>query len=135
MVRFSLNHRALQPATVKLELVERADYGIAVQAPTSIFRFKPAEQGGWQQLLQEDLKRCHRSRRGDLFRLFTRSTPRFYSLASSASDEIVEICVRKQPGGLCSGILHDLKPGACIDSFIRPNPGFRPATGDQPDYP
>lgn len=42
-----LNYCALQPATVKLELVERADYGIAVQAPTSIFRFKPAEQGGW----------------------------------------------------------------------------------------
>lgn len=129
-----LNYCALQPATVKLELVERADYGIAVQAPTSIFRFKPAEQGGWLTASPRRFKALPPFEAGDLLGVIPPhgQPPRFYSLASSANDEIVEICVRKQAGGLCSGYLHDLKPGDCIDGFIRPNPGFRPATGNRP---
>ena len=132
--RLLLNYKALHPATVKLELVERADYGIAVQAPTSIFRFKLAEQGGWPRVFPRRFKALPPFEAGDLVGVMPPDgqAPRFYSLASSASDGIVEICVRKQPGGLCSGYLHDLKPGACIDGFIRPNPGFRPATGSQP---
>lgn len=61
-----------------------------------------------------------------------RQAPRFYSLASSATDGVVEICVRKQPRGLCSGYLYELKPGNRISTFIRHNPGFRPATGSNP---
>ncbi|RBP76435.1 PepSY domain-containing protein, partial [Marinobacter nauticus] len=112
-----LNYCALQPATVKLELVERADYGIAVQAPTSIFRFKPAEQGGWLTASPRRFKALPPFEAGDLLGVIPPhgQPPRFYSLASSANDEIVEICVRKQAGGLCSGYLHDLKPGDCID--------------------
>jgi sulfite reductase (NADPH) flavoprotein alpha-component len=39
---------------------------------------------------------------------------------------------RKHPGGLCSGQLLALNPGAAIHGFIRPNPGFRPARGKKP---
>lgn len=45
---------------------------------------------------------------------------------------MVEICVRHQPGGLCSTFLHGLKPGDCIAAFIRPNPQFRPHSGKAP---
>jgi sulfite reductase (NADPH) flavoprotein alpha-component len=65
-----LNYCALQPATVKLELVERADYGIAVQAPTSIFRFKPAEQGGWLTASPRRFKALPPFEAGDLLGLF-----------------------------------------------------------------
>jgi sulfite reductase (NADPH) flavoprotein alpha-component len=51
---------------------------------------------------------------------------RLYSLASSRRDGFIEIAVRKMPGGVCSGWLHDLAIGAQIDAFIRPNPAFRP---------
>ena len=58
--------------------------------------------------------------------------PRFYSLASGAHSGILEICVRKQPGGVCSTYLHGLRPGDCIEAFIQPNPQFRPASGKAP---
>ncbi|MBQ0813291.1 MAG: nitric oxide synthase, partial [Marinobacter sp.] len=57
---------------------------------------------------------------------------RFYSLASSSSDDQLEICVRKQTNGLCSGYLHSLKPGDRINGFVQHNPGFRPAGGTTP---
>jgi sulfite reductase (NADPH) flavoprotein alpha-component len=44
----------------------------------------------------------------------------------------LEICVRKQTNGLCSGYLHNLKPGDRITGFIQQNPGFRPAGGATP---
>ena len=37
--------------------------------------------------------------------------PRLYSLASARSDKFVEIVVKRQPGGLCSGQLTALEPG------------------------
>jgi sulfite reductase (NADPH) flavoprotein alpha-component len=58
--------------------------------------------------------------------------PRFYSLASDTSDGFVEICVRKHPGGLCSGHLTGLRPGQTVAAFVRPNPVFRPAIGRTP---
>jgi sulfite reductase (NADPH) flavoprotein alpha-component len=45
---------------------------------------------------------------------------------------VLEICVRKHEGGLCSGFLHDLKIGASVEAFIQPNPQFRPASGAHP---
>jgi sulfite reductase (NADPH) flavoprotein alpha-component len=53
--------------------------------------------------------------------------PRFYSLASANSDGVVEICVRKHPGGQCSSFLHGLEPVGRIEVFFRKNPAFRPA--------
>jgi sulfite reductase (NADPH) flavoprotein alpha-component len=50
--------------------------------------------------------------------------PRYYSLASGFRDGFVEICVRRMPGGVCSGFLHGLKPGDRVQAFIKPNPGF-----------
>ena len=58
--------------------------------------------------------------------------PRFYSLASSSQDGVLEICVRLRPGGLCSTFLHGLQPGGRIEAFIRENPRFRPAEGGAP---
>jgi ferredoxin-NADP reductase len=71
---------------------------------------------------------------GDLVAILAPGTdlPRFYSLASASTDDVLEICVRKQPGGLCSGFLHELPPGGRIEAFIRPNPSFRPSRGKAP---
>ncbi|CAM4230219.1 PepSY domain-containing protein [Vreelandella rituensis] len=129
----ALTYDPLPLSTVKLELVERADYGVAIQAPTSILRFKVAEQGRWPQFLSQ-AKTLPLFEAGDLLGVMPPhgQAARFYSLASSVTDGVLEICVRKQPGGLCSGYLHGLKPGDCINGFIRHNPEFRPATGSNP---
>ena len=42
-------------------------------------------------------------------------------------DGVLEICVRKQAGGVGSVYLHGLAPGDVIDAFIRSHPDFRPA--------
>jgi len=112
-VPLALDYSPLPPATVELELVERADYGLAVQAPTSILRFKAAEQGAWRKYLPGNHKTLPVFEAGDLLGVMPPNgqAPRFYSLASSATDGVLEICVRKQPGGLCSGYLHELSPG------------------------
>ena len=49
-----------------------------------------------------------------------------------AGDGFVEIVVRKQPGGLCSGQLAELQPGGTVRAFLRRNPGFRPGRGRAP---
>lgn len=130
---FSLTYNPVLPPTVKLELVERADYGLAVQAPTSILRFKEAHQGGRLKFLIRS-KALPSFEAGDLLGVMPPQgqAARFYSLASSSTDGVLEVCVRKQDGGLCSGYLHELRPGDRIDGFIRHNPGFRPATGGSP---
>jgi sulfite reductase (NADPH) flavoprotein alpha-component len=58
--------------------------------------------------------------------------PRFYSLASSQHDGVLEICVRLKHGGLCSTYLHGLRQGGRIEAFVRENPTFRPAPGRAP---
>jgi sulfite reductase (NADPH) flavoprotein alpha-component len=134
-VPFSLRYDPLPQAMVTLELVARADYGLAVQAPTSILCFKAAgvSQGWWSRFLARK-KSFPLFEAGDLLGVMPPNgqAARFYSLASSASDDILEICVRKQPGGLCSGYLHGLKLGDRINGFIRHNPEFRPAVGSHP---
>ncbi|GGY73456.1 PepSY domain-containing protein [Marinobacter zhanjiangensis] len=131
---FSLTYDPLPSPTVKLELVERSDYGLAVQAPTSILRFEAAEQRGWPKFLPRARKALPSFEAGDLLGVIPPQgqAARFYSLASSSTDGVLEICVRKKPGGLCSGYLHDLKPGDRIDGFLRHNPDFRPAVGNTP---
>ena len=54
------------------------------------------------------------------------AVPRLYSLASSRRDGFVEIVVKKHSGGLCSGQLTALEPGATVTAFLRRNPGFQP---------
>lgn len=132
----SLTYDPVPPRMVKLELVARADYGVAVQAPTSILRFKTmAPDRNWlAKCLGLTAETPPAFEAGDLLGVTPAKaqTPRFYSLASSASDGVLEICVRKQPQGLCSGYLYGLTPGDRIDGFIRQNPAFRPAVGTMP---
>lgn len=58
--------------------------------------------------------------------------PRYYSLGSSASEGFLEMSVRRLPGGLCSGLLHDLQPGETVPAFLRPNPEFHLRPGKAP---
>lgn len=120
-----LQHQALALPCHEWQLVESVAYGDQVQAPTRILRFKAADGSG-QQLPEFQA--------GDLVGILPPGSaqPRFYSLASSRADGVLEICVRKHPGGLCSGFLHELQTGARIAGFIQPNPQFRPAQGAQP---
>ncbi|WP_417539446.1 PepSY domain-containing protein [Marinobacter sp.] len=135
-IPLALTHNPAPAVTSEFELVERVDYGVAVNAPTSILRFKPvnSERKLWQKLLFQNRQNLPDFEAGDLFGVAPPGdrAARFYSLASSASDGILEICVRKQTHGICSGYLHSLKPGDRISGFIQKNPGFRPAGGATP---
>ncbi|WP_260958725.1 PepSY domain-containing protein [Pseudomonas citri] len=116
-----LTYTPPQPPTHELVLAERRAYGAQVNAPTHILRFKaPATLPDFEA--------------GDLVAIVPpgSTTPRFYSLASGSQDGLLEICVRKHKGGLCSEFLHNLSIGASIQAFIQPNPQFRPASGDHP---
>lgn len=116
-----LVHSPERPHTHQLVLAERTVYGEQVQAPTHVLRFKARGK-------------LPRFQAGDLVGIYPPGSPlpRFYSLASSSDDGVLEICVRKHEDGLCSGFLHDLAIGAPIDAFIQPNPQFRPASGAHP---
>lgn len=127
----ALDHRAVLPATVALTLISRQDFGAEVQAPAAILRFGPVARTGWLRLFGNRLPRFSA---GDLLGVVPDGSdlPRYYSLSSSRGDGMLEIAVRKAPGGLCSGLLHDLEPGGHIRAFVRPNPDFRPQTGRAP---
>jgi len=117
----TLVHTPQQPRTHLLALTERIAYGEQVNAPTHVLRFKaPGE-------LPDFLA-------GDLVGILPPGSPvpRFYSLASGSHDGVLEICVRKHDGGMCSQFLHDLNIGGHIEAFIQPNPQFRPASGANP---
>jgi len=131
-----LEHTPVHPTTIALRLRERIDYGLQEQEPTVVLRFcaePAAEPAGWLNRLL-GRRGLPRFEAGDLVGVIAPGSPmpRFYSLASGARDGMLEICVRRQPGGLCSTYLHGLKPGDCIDAFIQPNPQFRPASGRAP---
>lgn len=116
--------QARLPALTRLKLVSRQDYGAEVQAPVAVLRFRSARPAGWRGLVTPRL----RHQAGDLLGILPPGSdlPRLYSLASSRRDGFVEIAVRKMPGGICSGWLNGLEPGAEIQAFVRPNPAFRP---------
>ena len=124
------------PHTRSLELISRVDYGVQVQAPTSILRFGPVAPHNriarFRRLL--GLDGLPRFEAGDLVGILPPGSPvpRFYSLASGSKDGFLEICVRKHPQGVCSQMLHGLKAGERIDAFVQPNPNFRPASGKSP---
>jgi len=130
-----LSHNPAPPSLFELELVDRADFGLKIKAPTSILRFRP---GGGKKSLVGRFGKNHGQlpefEAGDLIGICPPedAKPRYYSLASSSADGLLEVCVRRLPGGLCSGFLHSLQPGERIRGFIQPNPEFRPAPGSQP---
>jgi sulfite reductase (NADPH) flavoprotein alpha-component len=128
---FELNHQPEVPKTWALRLASRRDYGASVQATTAILRFNLPKVSLWQRLTGNAAPDFEA---GDLVGIVPAGSavPRFYSLASASRDGFLEICVRKQPGGLCSGQLTALEPGDTVSAFVRPNPGFRPAANRKP---
>ncbi|GAA4019339.1 PepSY domain-containing protein [Actimicrobium antarcticum] len=128
-----LEHTPQHPRTFSLCLRERVDYGLQEQEPTAVLRFAAVPASEPASLIDRLFRRNSLPRfdAGDLVGVVVPGSPmpRFYSLASSSRDGILEICVRKQTGGLCSTYLHGLQPGDCIAAFIQPNPQFRPASG------
>ncbi|MDT8857870.1 PepSY domain-containing protein [Paracoccaceae bacterium Fryx2] len=127
----TVDHVAALPPLTELELTGREAFGAGVDAPSVILRFAPVARKGWRRIFGARLPRFEA---GDLVGILPAGSdlPRLYSLASSRRDGWLEIAVRRFPGGLCSGYLHDLKPGDRIRAFIRPNPMFRPAGGRAP---
>ena len=123
-LKLECDHHASLPATTELERISRRDYGVQVQAPTAVLRFKAVRRPGWRGRLSG----APRFEAGDLLGVFAPGSdlPRHYSLASSRKDGFIEIAVRKMPGGLCSGWLNEMEPGTRINAFIRQNPAFRP---------
>lgn len=130
-VPLELSHLPERPLTLPLRLVSRRDYGAEVQAPTAILRFAVPRQSLWSRLSGKGFAGFEA---GDLLGILPEGSdvPRFYSLASAARDGFVEICVRRHPGGLCSGQLTTLTPGDTVQAFVRRNPEFRPAKGRAP---
>jgi len=126
-----LVHQPVAPPALALTLVSRRDHGAEVQAPSAILRFSLPKVALWQRLTGRGFGAFVA---GDLLGVIPEgsSVPRFYSLASGAADGFIEIVVRRQPGGLCSGQLTALEPGQTVQAFLRPNPAFRPAGGAAP---
>ena len=126
-----LNHQPTPPKSTEFELLSRRDYGADMQAPTAILRFALPKESLWRKLSGRGFPRFEA---GDLIGVLPEGSdlPRFYSLASGSRDGFVEICVRRQPGGLCSGQLTMLEPGQTIHAFLRRNPAFRPKRGRTP---
>ena len=124
-------HAPKAPRSTEIPLLSRRDYGQTVQAPTAILRFALPRAPVLGCLSGQGRLRF---RPGDLLGIVPQgsSVPRYYSLASGSGDGFVEIVVRKQPGGLCSGQLMDLQPGQSIRCFVKPNPGFQPDGGTSP---
>jgi sulfite reductase (NADPH) flavoprotein alpha-component len=119
----AIDYRPRLPATTELTLLSRQDFPGADGQAATILRFAWPAQSWTDRLLGRGLRRFVA---GDLIGVLPpdSAVPRFYSLASGYQDGFVEICVRKMQGGLCSGYLHGLQPGARIQAFIRPNPAF-----------
>ena len=134
-ITLKLEHTPAHPPTFSLRLQERIDYGLEEQEPTVVLRFAAGPAHNTRGLFGRLFpRRLPHFEAGDLAGVIAPGSamPRFYSLASGARDGVLEICVRRKPGGLCSTYLHGLQPGQCIDAFIQPNPQFRPASGKAP---
>lgn len=126
-----LAHAPERPRTHALTLIDRIDYGTEVQAPTCVLRFALPKSSLFARLTSRGRPRFSA---GDLLAIVPpgETLPRYYSLASAARDGFAEICVRKHPGGLCSSLLHGLRPGDRVEAFVKANPSFRPAPGRKP---
>ena len=130
-IDLDLAHQPVLPATQSLTLVSRRDYGAEVQAPTAILRFALPRASLLQRLTGAGFARFNA---GDLIGILPVGSPlpRLYSLASGRRDGFIEIVVKKQPGGLCSGQLTALEPGDTVTGFLRRNPEFQPGRGHAP---
>jgi sulfite reductase (NADPH) flavoprotein alpha-component len=135
-VKLQLDHQIALPATRAMTLIERTVFGEEVQAPTAVLRFAMSSDkhaSFWDRLTGKDGKRP-RFAPSDLLGILPpgSAVPRYYSVASTADNQEVEICVRKQVGGECSTMLHDLQIGDQIQCFVRTNAAFQMPTGRKP---
>ncbi len=132
----TLAHAPKRLRTTALALAERVNYGVDVQAPTAVLRFKAVDDSGKSGWRPRFLARTGLPsfEAGDLVGILPpgNQVPRLYSLASASTDGTLEICVRQHADGLCSNFLHALPIGGTINAFIQPNPGFRPSAGKAP---
>ncbi len=136
-LKLDVRYQPRLPDTTKLALVSRTDYGADRHRRTAILRLvaspptKPRLRGWLWRLCQG--ARLPHFETGDLLGVVTPdAAPRYYSLVSASSDGIVEICVRRQPGGRCSTWLTDLQPGDTIDAFVKSHESFRLSRGVAP---
>jgi sulfite reductase (NADPH) flavoprotein alpha-component len=123
---------ALDPVQVQpLTLISSRVYGEDVQAPTAILRFALPHRSLPQRFFGLGKLQFEA---GDLLDVLPQESdcPRSYSLASTATDGFVEICVRKKAGGLCSGQLFALKAGDQIQAAVRRNAAFHMPRDDKP---
>lgn len=120
-IPLSLHYTPAPRRSSKFVLIQRTNYGEAVNTPTCVLRFNSAAP---KQSLPAFAA-------GDLIGIVPPGSdaPRFYSLASASKDAVLEICVRRQDNGLCSGYLYNLQPGDCISGFIQHNARFKPGKG------
>lgn len=130
-----LSHEVELPPTQTLTLTGRKVYGTEVQAPTAILTFsrEPGPRPNlWSRIFGTGKSAFFEPT--DLLGILPpgSNVPRYYSVSSDASDDTVEICVRQQIGGECSGLLHQMPIGSQIQAFVKENPDFRPAPGRQP---
>ncbi len=131
-VALDIRYRPLLPRTTTLVLASRTDYGSDPQTLTAVLRFVPEVPAKrWPPWRRQGLPAFET---GDLLGVVPPggASPRYYSLASAASDGVVEICVRRHPEGVCSTHLTALQAGATIQAFVRPHEAFRPAAGATP---
>jgi len=130
-IDLELAHEPVLPATERLTLISRRDYGAEMQAPTAILRFALPRVTLWQRLTGQGFARFEA---GDLLGIVPNGSAiaRLYSLASARRDGFVEIVVKRQPSGLCSAQLTQLGPGDTATGYVRHNPGFKPGRGHAP---
>lgn len=110
-----LNHVVALPKTHKLTVTHIDDYEFEGTFATRILQFS----------LPENMPNFEA---GDLVGIIAPDSdiPRYYSLATSAKDGALGICVAKKHGGICSPFLHNLKQGDQIEAYIQINSNFRP---------
>lgn len=122
-IELELVHQPVIPVTETLTLLERRDYGVAVQVPMTILRFSLPKASWWRRLTRQGFARFEA---GDLLGVLPEgsSVPRLYSLASNSTDGFIEIVVRQHKFGLTSGQLTNLELGQSVRGFLRQNPGF-----------
>lgn len=134
--KLALHYVPSTPKTATLLLEKRLDFGDELQSPKSILRFVASNGHAIQRrrFAGSAAKGLASFEVGDLVGIVPPGSliPRYYSLASDMRDGFLEVCVSKQPGGVCSGFLHQLRPGEAIEAFVRPNPDFRPHAGRKP---
>lgn len=130
-IELELVHQPILPQTETLTLLQRRDYGAAVEVPMTILRFALPKTSWWRRLTSQGFARFEA---GDLLGVLPEgsSVPRLYSLTSSSKDGFVEIVVRKHKFGLSSGQLTNLEPGQAVQGYLRRNPGFHAGRNSSP---